>query len=179
MKTYNLLVALVIFAAFFTGSPALAQTSHVLDTQNIELTTEDYAVKKQAIQNVLESFSSPLAAESEAFLSACIESDIDCYLLPSISGVESTYGKYVKEGTYNPFGWGNGKITFETWSDSFHAVGKGLRVGYLDKGAVTVADVGAIYAANPEWPAKISSTMEIFYQEEEQIRLYSDQFDVE
>ena len=68
----------------------------------------------------------PLADETDAFIKACTQYDLDCYLLPAISGIESSFGLYLRPGTFNPFGWGRGDISFTSYSDAIMTVGKGL-----------------------------------------------------
>ncbi|KKQ01415.1 MAG: hypothetical protein US11_C0009G0027 [Candidatus Roizmanbacteria bacterium GW2011_GWA2_36_23] len=65
-------------------------------------------VKKLAMKRILEKYNSPLKDEVDSFISACQKYDLDCFLLPSISGLESTFGKFILPASHNPFGWGGG-----------------------------------------------------------------------
>ena len=132
-----------------------------------------YLVKKKlVIKRVLERYNSPLVDTVDGFMNACITYDLDCYLLPSIAGVESTFGKFIAPGTHNPFGWGGGYIYFNSWEDGYMAVGKGLRENYINQGATDVYSIGPIYAASPTWADKVMYFKNVFEQEERDMALY-------
>jgi len=133
--------------------------------------SSDLMVKKAAIYNVLQKYNSPLTGEIDAFLNACMTYNIDCYLLPSISGVESTFGRFLMPGSYNPFGWGGGHIYFESWEDGFNQVGKGLKENYFGQGLTSIEEVGSVYAASPAWPSKVHHYLSMFTAEEAKINL--------
>ena len=125
------------------------------------------AQKKLAIQRLLKKYNSPLLDEVDSFVSACIAYDLDCYLLPAISGLESTFGKFIYPNSHNPFGWVGELIMFKNWSQSIHAVGKGLRENYLNNGADTVEKIAPIYAASTTWSSRVSYFISEFKKEEE------------
>jgi len=132
-----------------------------------------------AIESVLKRYNSPMAEESDSFVKACIKYQIDCYLLPSIAGLESTFGKFVWPNSYNPFGWARGYMMFETWEDGIETVAKGLKNGYVKKGAVTVDEIGPIYSESPTWAVRINYFINQFEKEEEKMSLFSTQFPVQ
>ncbi|MCX7996850.1 MAG: hypothetical protein N2691_03815 [Patescibacteria group bacterium] len=134
-------------------------------------TDDDLAIKKAVITRVLTRYGSPLAGTADGFIKACTEYNLNCYLLPSISGVESTFGKFLLPGTYNPFGWGSGTIPFTSWEDGYMTVGKGLRHNYINRSAVTVEQIGAIYAASETWPQKVRFFLRVFEEEEREVTL--------
>jgi len=72
---------------------------------------------KISIESVLKRYDSPMSKESDAFVKTCIKYQIDCYLLPAIAGLESTFGKFIYPNSYNPFGWGRGYTMFSNWSE--------------------------------------------------------------
>ncbi len=88
---------------------------------------------------------SPLAGEGQTFIDVAVKYDLDPLLLVAISGAESEYGKRVKSGTYNPFGWGP-HIPFPSWGAAIETVGRGLRRGYLNEGLETIPEIGAKWA---------------------------------
>ncbi len=53
------------------------------------------ALKRKAMTEVLKRYNAPLLSEVDSFLEACVAYELDCYLLPSISGVESTFGRFL------------------------------------------------------------------------------------
>lgn len=70
---------------------------------------------------------------------------LDPLLLVAITGAESQFGKQVKAGTHNPFGWGP-HIPFKSWAASIDAVARGLRRGYLDEGRKSIRAIGEKWA---------------------------------
>jgi hypothetical protein len=135
--------------------------------------SQDLFIKRMAIKNFLLKYNAPLATETDAFIKACTQYDLDCYLLPAISGVESSFGRYLKPGTYNPFGWGQGNIPFPSFSEAILAVGKGLRENYIDKGATSVDQIGRIYCEGNTWAGKVIYFMNQFQKEEKNLLLLS------
>ena len=131
---------------------------------------------KVAIENVLRKYDSPMAAHSDSFVKACIKYEIDCYLLPSIAGLESTFGKFIWPNSYNPFGWARGYMMFGSWSDGIETVAKGLKEGYVKKGALTVDEIGPIYSESDTWAIRVNNFITQFKKEEEKLSLLSDQF---
>lgn len=103
---------------------------------------------------------SPLADESENFVTIADTYDLDWKLVTAISGVESTFGKHIPTGSHNGWGWGiptgaQSGITFKNWREGIEQVSKGLRKNYLDRGAKTIEQIGRIYAASPSWSWKV------------------------
>jgi hypothetical protein len=93
-------------------------------------------------------YKSPLKDHSAKFVEVSDKYALDYRLLPAISCIESTCGKFIISGSYNPFGWGiyNGKVTrFDSFDDAIETVGKGLKKHYIDKGLDTPAKIAPIY----------------------------------
>jgi len=151
---------------------ASAKLSYNQSTNN---STLNFTIKKVTIKRVLERYSSPLSDATDAFIQSCKDYDLDCYLLPSISGLESTFGKFILPDSYNPFGWGGGYIMFDKWDDSIDTVGKGLRENYINKGANSVERIAPIYSESPTWSPRVRFFMAQFEKEEAKVRLLLDQ----
>jgi hypothetical protein len=134
--------------------------------------------KKEAIRRVLEARNSPLLGSLDAFMDTCTKYKLDCYLLPSITGLESSFGLYTHPGSYNPFGWGGGYIMFESWDEAIGTVGQGLRENYINRGALTIEQIGSIYAASPTWAARVRLFMTAFEAEEQKIITSLDEFGI-
>lgn len=129
-----------------------------------------YLIKKIAMYNVLARYQSPFVTEIDSFLKACLMYRIDCYLLPSISGVESTFGKFYLVGTYNPFGWGGGYIAFNSWESAFTEVAKGLRFNYYNRNFTSLEEIAHIYAPpSTTWSTHVQFFLNRFHQEENKI----------
>lgn len=144
-------------------------SAYISDVRN--LSQHDFSLKRNAILKVLNKYESPLASNVDAFVETCLNYELNCYLLPSISGLESTFGRYVAPGSYNPFGWGGGYINFENWDQAIDKVGYGLKNNYIAKGAVSVNQIGRIYAASSTWASRIDNFIAEFEQAEESNKL--------
>lgn len=136
-------------------------------------------LKKLAIRRVLEKYDAPLADESDSFINTCQRYDLDCYLLPSIAGLESTFGRFIYPYSYNPFGWARGYMMFKSWAEGIETVGRGLRKNYLDKGALSVSEIGPIYSESPTWSTRVQYFINEFHREETKLQLYLNQEPVE
>lgn len=134
---------------------------------------------KIVIESVLNKHDSPMSGESESFVKACIKYQINCYFLPAIAGLESTFGKFVYPNSYNPFGWGRGFMIFNSWQEGIDTVAKGLKNGYIKKGAETIEEIGPIYAESPTWAIRVNYFINQFEKEEKKLTLLSDQFPVQ
>ena len=139
----------------------------------------DYAQKRAAIKQVLLSYNSPMADYTDSFIKACKTYNIDCYLLPSIAGLESTFGHYIYPSSYNPFGWGRGYMMFKDWDESIQTVAKGLRTNYVKTGEINVYTIGPIYSESPTWAPRVERLMRRFADQEDKNRLYFTQNIVE
>lgn len=158
-----------IYAQNVAGSSAAMieiKKEKLVDTQSSE-----FLIKKRAIKSYLLNKQAPLASEVDAFIKACTQYDLDCYLLPAISGVESSFGQYTAPGTNNAFGWGRGLIPFKTFAEGILEVGKGIRENYINKGATTVSAIGRIYCEGGTWAEKVAYFMNQLEKEEKDLLL--------
>ncbi|MBI5621204.1 glucosaminidase domain-containing protein [Candidatus Gottesmanbacteria bacterium] len=108
----------------------------------------------------LESHNSPMAQESVHFISEADRLGLDWKLLAAIAGTESTFGKHVPPGSYNAWGWGiptgaQSGIAFGSWKQGITKVSEGLKYRYIDRGAVSIEQIGRIYAASPKWSGNV------------------------
>lgn len=144
----------------------------VESTQIQPILTED-DLKARAINKVLEKYKSPMSGSSQTYINVANTHNIDWKLLPSISGVESTFGKHVPANSYNPFGWANGKKKFDNWDHSIQTVGEGISRIYTKRGLTTPQLMQPVYAPpSTTWDDKVSRFYLEFdkaYQEEKQI----------
>ncbi len=120
---------------------------------------EDTDIRKVALKNIFKKYNSPLADSADAYIKYADENGVDWELLPAISGVESTFGKALPGGSYNAYGWGNGKIYFTSWEDGIKVIEQALRQNYINRGARNVWSIGPIYAASPTWSVRVDSFM--------------------
>lgn len=184
----NLISIIVLSLLFFLSavpvrSQIIAGASAPLIHQTFIDLTETQQFKEDrlriVIESVLKRYNSPMSGESEAFVKACVKYQINCYLLPSIAGIESTFGKFILTNSYNPFGWGRGYMVFKNWSEAIETVAKGLKNGYINKGAETVEQIGPIYSESPTWATRVNFFVRQFEKEAEKMTLLSNQFPVE
>ena len=68
---------------------------------------------------------------------------------------------------------------FKTWDEGIDTVAKGLKNGYIKKGALTVEDIGPIYSESPTWAVRVNYFVNQFEKEEEKMLLLSDQLPVQ
>lgn len=137
-------------------------------------TSTSLNIKRMVIRSVLEKNGSTMVNDVDSFIDACTKYNLDCYLLPSISGVESTFGRFIAPGTHNPFGWGRGITQFNSWSEAIDTVGRGLREDYINKWkAQNIDEIGRIYCEGNTWSGKVTYFMNQFQAEENKILLFS------
>ena len=166
-----LFLAIPVFAENIAGDSAGMILSFKISQKDMD-DMKEYKTKR-AIKSLLQKYNSPLVSEVDSFYNTCQKYNLDCYLLPSISGIESTFGKFLLPGSFNPFGWGRGIIPFNNWSEAIDTVGKGLRENYMDKwGATSVEEIGRIYCEGNTWASKDTWFMKEFSTEEEKISLF-------
>lgn len=132
-----------------------APVSHVQTTR-----TAPPDVRPDARLSALRSFfgkaDCPALRYAEVFLEAADSYHLDWRLLPSISFVESTGGKFAHNNNF--FGWDSGKASFRTPAEAIHSVGYSLSHsdGYKAKNLDTLL---TRYNPNAEYVAKVKSVM--------------------
>jgi len=82
--------------------------------------SERKATTETVIRKYLEKKGSPLAMEATTFYEEATRNGIDPYLLVSIAGKESSWGK--KHCGFNVFGWNRCKTQFESFSEAIATV---------------------------------------------------------
>ena len=90
-RILNLVAIIVIFlfsAAPVKGQNVADQSAKVLLIEAKNLDTQRMAKKKLAIKRVLVRTNSPLIESVDEFVGTCDTYGLDCYLLPSITGLE-------------------------------------------------------------------------------------------
>lgn len=186
MKKISLAIFLTGLFFLVTFSPVIAKESGssailsvVTRINQEEIKQVEIEKKKIAIRAVLERYQSPMAGSEVNFIETCNKYNLDCYLLPSIAGLESTFGRFIWPNSYNPFGWDRGYMMFEDWPQSIDTVGKGLRENYINKwGLLSVNQIGPIYSESPTWAVRVSWFMNEFRKEEEKLTLLSKEIPV-
>lgn len=106
-------------------------------------------------------YNSPLEESAPDFIEAADKYGLDWKLVPSIAGVESTFGKKIPGG-FNSWGWGvygTSAIYFNSWRDGIYTVSKGLKENYVDLGLDTPYKMNPKYAASNTWGWKVDYFM--------------------
>jgi hypothetical protein len=108
------------------------------------------------LERFFESADAPAKAYSHVFLAEADHYDLDWRLLPSISFVESTGGKWAANN--NMFGWDCGRAVFASVIEGIRTVAYNLGKTdrYKDK---DLDEVLSTYNPNPEYPRIVKSVM--------------------
>lgn len=162
---------LIAFALFLIFAKNAHASPDAVDSANIQEQVEAKKIDKRAkiLSDYLNQFNSPLQNYSQDFIEIADKYGIDWKLVPAISGVESTFGKFIPGGThylntsYNAWGWGastpDAAIYFKSWKEAIETIAKGLKERYIDKGLLTPFQMNRVYAASPTWGTKVDYFM--------------------
>lgn len=160
-KIFTIAVIIIISAVLFSNK-AYAYQEAQTSSAKLEISMENTSsndVRVKALKKVFEKYNSPLADEAENYVSLADKNGVDWKLLPSIAGLESSFGKRLMPNSYNAYGWGGGHIYFDSWSHGIDTITKSLKTRYYDRGADTVWTIGPIYAESPTWAVRVNSFM--------------------
>src|SRR3989344_2085956 len=128
MKKIFLLAAL-IFTASLLPSKSFAESYHapsaVLTPQVNPKQADDLRV--EAVKNMFRQNNSPLEPYAQVYVEAADKYNVNWRLLPAISGLESSFGKFLMPNSYNAYGWGGGHIYFKDWKDGIFTITQTLR----------------------------------------------------
>ncbi len=110
----------------------------------------------EVLKKFLEKYNSPLSIHSEFIVHVADAYRIPWYLLPAISGVESTFCQHIPQNSYNCWGWNNGATHFNDFEDAIYNVTKGLKSGYFDRNLIEPYSIGPVYAPpSKTWAGKV------------------------
>jgi len=114
----------------------------------------------RAIDIYLTEVESPMVGYGRAFVSAGRTYGVDPFLVVSIAGKESSWGK----DCFLPFNaWGWGDVYFKNWEDAIFSYTRCLSEEYIQKGRTTPAVIAPIYCPPnyAEWTRDVND----FYTE--------------
>jgi hypothetical protein len=131
------------------------------------------------LENFLSRYNPELSSSSAQFISEADKYGLDWKFVAAISGVESTFCRHIPTNSYNCWGWGiptgaQSGITFNSYNNGISIVSAGLRHDYIDRGFVTVEQIGARYAASPTWAYKVRYFMALIDKNEQNLVLNTD-----
>lgn len=119
--------------------------------------------RAKILKEYLNQHSSPLEENAKDFVRYADEFNLDWRLVAAISGVESTFGKFIPYDSYNAWGWGvygNNVIYFSSWKEGIGTISKGLRENYINKMETdNIYRIGRLYAASPTWAVRVEYFM--------------------
>ncbi len=177
MKKLLILITLTFAFIFSTSDMSAFETTSESSAKLVNKVPveKDYTfdTRTKAIQNIFKRYNSPLFDQAAFYVKYADEFGVDWRLLPSIAGLESTFGKFLMPGSYNAYGWGGGRIYFESWEDGIRTVNKALRENYIDRGATDVWSIGPIYAESKTWSVRVNYFMDVFDQEYKRLTVFS------
>ncbi len=161
---------IVLFFCPICANHANVKTPEAGQTAKLSLFIESSTQKKhnekqpdkrvEALRHYLSLRKSPLEPFAENFVRHADTYNLDWKLLPAIAGLESSFGKRIPQSSYNAWGWGvytpdSPGIRFQNWDHGIESVSKGLREHYLNKGFLTVEQIGKRYATSPTWAQRV------------------------
>lgn len=127
----------------FVGAHPLASVGYTPFPTPLSSINNPKTNRERVLSQFLSRYNSPLRREAVHFIKTADRYNLDWRLLPAIAGMESTFGKFLLEGTYNPFGWGGGYIYFDNFEDAIETVGRQLFLRF--NGRTTPEDIGPTY----------------------------------
>jgi hypothetical protein len=162
MKHIHTALHIVFFGIVLLAAPASVHAASHFPESGLLMNFGDILVDKRVpkLRAYLDHFESPLAQHASTFIEEADRNDVDWRLVAAIAGTESTFGKHIPAGSYNAWGWGiptgaQSGVGFENWKEGIAEVTRGLRKNYMNKGAVTIEQIGRIYAASPAWSSHV------------------------
>ncbi len=109
-----------------------------------EITVAD--ARPVIIEAYLQKHNSPLYPYASKLLEAAERYGVDYRLIVAIAQCESNLCKKSPPGSYNCWGFENGKTKFLSWEQAFNQVAKTLKEGYIDQGLTTPEEIMPKYA---------------------------------
>ena len=144
------------------NTPVVGGVNSVIVAQNPAAVIEPKQMDKRAkiLADYFAKYNSPFEYHAQDFIDAADNFGVDWKLVPSISGVESTFGKQTYG--YNAWGWGiygDNRLNFNSWRNGIFTVTGGLKEGYIDQGLTDPYSMNRKYAASPAWGWKVDFFM--------------------
>lgn len=159
-------IVFLLIAILFSKTVLAQNAVGNITAENAEASQTQVEAKKldknaEILAAYLAKQNSPLQYHAQDFIDAAKTYNLDWKLVPSIAGVESTFGKFIPGG-FNGWGWGvygTQAIYFNSWTEAIFTISKGLRENYFDKGLTDPYLINKIYAESPNWGYKVTYFM--------------------
>jgi len=154
-----LLLAITLFPTHIYADQIRSSSAELTPTQAPVKKAED--IRVTALESIFTKYNSPLFPYAKAYVEFADKYGVDWKLLPSIAGLESSFGKHLLPGSYNGYGWGGGTIYFKSWENGIETINKALKENYMIKWkALDVWSIGPIYAKSPTWAVRVNKFMQ-------------------
>ena len=139
-------VKAAIFAAFLLGFFNLYGMLSPVVLASVETYKEDLTplYRIWRLEKFLKKYNSPLLSSSQTFIEVSEKYNLDWRFLVAISGIESTFGRFIPYQSFNPFGFANGQAKFSSFDESIETVGRYL-FGMKNRGLSTPEKLGPTY----------------------------------
>jgi cellobiose-specific phosphotransferase system component IIB len=158
---FVVLIALNIASAKSVNAVSVNNYADILKNTGKFVVGPKLDTRVEKLEKFLKNYNSPLADKAGYFVMVADNFNMDYRLVPAISGIESTFGKNIPQNSFNAYGWGNGKSTFDSWEESIFVVSKTLSEKYIAKGLDTPIKMSRVYCPpNPDWGRKVAYFMD-------------------
>ena len=128
----------------FKSSQATESFINQNNLQGQVLGAEITDMRPYIVENFLKN--TQLENYSEQIVEASDKYGINWRLIPAIAMRESGGGDKARPGSFNAWGFENGRTNFDSWESAIESVAKTLRIRYVDKGMTTPEEIMAVYA---------------------------------
>lgn len=153
----NIITTILLLALFAQFTPVAKATEP--DNKAVVMAMGNSDMRVVALKNVLEKYGSPLAPYAQSYIETADKYGMDWELLPAIAGLESSFGKHQLAGSYNSYGWGGGRLYFDSVNDGIETVLFALKTKYAARGATTVESIAPIYSESATWAPRVRRFM--------------------
>lgn len=134
--------------------PIQALDGQVLGVQINDL--RPYLVANFLQNTKLEPYSQSIVETSDRY-------DLDYRLIPAIAMKETGGGDKAREGSYNAWGFENGRTNFSSWEEAINAVAKTLKEKYVARGLTTPEQIMLVYAPPQGTTGKWAQDINFFF----------------
>lgn len=153
----KIITTILLIALFASITPV----AHATEPKNkaVVMAMQNADLRVEALRNVLEKYNSPLAPFAQSYVDVADKYGMEWELLPAIAGLESSFGKHQLPSSYNSYGWGGGRLYFDSVDDGIETVLFALKTKYAARGATTVESIAPIYSESATWAPRVRHFM--------------------
>jgi len=166
----------ILVVSGLMASPTFSSRSYTLEAYetkvldsvtNFSSTTIDAAIVASSdnrsirLRKFLRDQGSPMQNSADELVKIADKHGLDWKMLPAIAGVESTFGQFIPSGSFNAYGWHNGRYYFSSWTDASTQVAAGINDKWGHLGRINPWKIGPSYAENPAWASRVVHYMNI------------------